>query len=943
MAEETLYLVDGSGYIYRAFYAVQPLSNSAGLPTNALFGFSRMITKLLRDVSAKYIAVAFDSKDPTFRHLKYDNYKANRRECPPELVKQMPYFRELTSAYGIKVLEQSGIEADDILATIALKNSSLPVTIVSGDKDLCQMVDDRVTVWDAMRDIRYNAAAVEAKFGVKPTQIVDYLALTGDTSDNVPGIAGVGPKTAAQLLNTFGSIAGIYSDLSAVSNLKGLRGASRIKELLEAGQEKLKLSQWLVTLLTEVEEFSSISPEEFLWHGPKENELRELLKILEFRSALLSAPDEGNEETKSKVKKSSVEEFSLTPVSTQSVTKPKQPKTSSAPKQDDLFPEIKKPVVIRDYQLVNKDNITELITALEHSEIFAFDTETDSLNPFDAKLVGLSFAVKNSDGELKSYFVPSVKKEDRTYFTWEELKERFDPIFASDKLKLGSNLKYDLAVLRTNGLKVAPPFGDTMLLSYVLNPDLRQHGLKDLSRKLLNEEMVSYTELLKGRGSIFEVPVDELGSYASHDAEATFKIYEKLITKLPAEQRLLYQDIELGVLTVLEEIERTGIKLDRSILKKMSEEFELEIKKLEEKLIQLSGREINLNSPKQLSALLFEEFRLPTAGIKKTTHGFSTDASALERLARAHPFPAQLLEYRELFKLKSTYLDALQKIVRPDTGRIHTSFNQAVAATGRLSSSDPNLQNIPIRNDRGRKIRTAFVADSGFKLICADYSQVELRILAHLASDTQLQTAFASGADIHNRTAELIFQSQYLEADEARKKELRRYAKTINFGVIYGMGASRLADELSISRGEAGEFIKHYFENYSGVRTYFDDLEESAKRLGYVETLFGRRRYLQDIDTSGRDYNYAVRSVLNAPIQGTAADIMKLAMINLDYALKKYYGAARMVLQVHDELLVEVRDDIADEVNEIVVNTMKNAAKLSVPLEVDSRIRLNWS
>ncbi len=922
---ERLYLVDGSGYIYRAFYAVAPLSNSQGLQTNALLGFSRMIVKLLKDVSAKRIAVAFDSKEPTFRHIKYDEYKANRAECPAELVQQMPYFRELTRAYGIHVLEQPGVEADDILATIALNYKDGPVTIVSGDKDLCQLVNDNIVVWDAMRDIKYDAPAVREKFGVGPDQIVDFLAMTGDTSDNVPGIPGVGPKTAAFLLNHYGSIKSIYESIDSVETLKGLRGAVRVSELLKANHEQLELSQWLVTLVKDIEEFIATTVNDLTWNGPDPDLLREILEKLEFKSALSVTS-------------------ALAPTKSSKIAE--KEKISSKATQKDLFSVVETPAVpfkLREFELIVRDNLKTLIDVLESAEEFAFDLETDSLDFLGATIVGLSFAVRTSSSLVRSFYLPCQHKElNKDHLSLSEVKAGLQTFFLSSKVKIGSNIKFDISVLRSSGIRVAKPIRDTMLLSYVSNPDLRQHGLKDLARKVLNEEMVSYDAMMKDRETIFDVPLEELGSYASHDADATLRIHEKLVKKLPESQLELYLKIELPTVWVLEEIERSGIKVDASILQEMSAQFKEELTELEKKLYLLAGREINLNSPKQISGLLFEELQLPTQGIKKTTHGFSTDAGALEKLSKVHEFPAKLLEYRELFKLKTTYLDALPKLIRPSTGRIHTSFNQAVAATGRLSSSDPNLQNIPIRNERGRRIRTAFVAEKGHSLICADYSQVELRILAHLSGDEQLCQAFAEGADIHTRTAELIFADKFSIATQQEQKEYRRYAKTINFGVIYGMGAVRLADELSISRLQAGEFINQYFTTYSGVKMYFEGLEEAAKDLGYVETLFGRRRYLKDVDTSGRDLNYAVRSVLNAPLQGTAADIMKIAMINLNQRFANNDNTARIVLQVHDELIVECISEQADETKKIVVETMRDAAALRIPLEVDARIAANW-
>ncbi len=926
MSSEPLYLVDGSGYIYRAFYAVPPLSNSKGLPTNALTGFSRMLTKLLRDVSAKYIAVAFDLGDKTFRHERYEDYKANRSECPEDLVLQMPYFRSLVSAFGIRVLEKSGVEADDIIGTIATCCTDTPVVIVSGDKDLCQLVDERVTVWDAMRDIRYDPAGVEAKFGVKPGQIIDFLALTGDSSDNVPGVQGVGPKTAVQLLSTFGSVDALLANLPAIEEIKGLRGAKRIRELLSGGSEILALSKELVTLKKDVTPYvDEPSFEAYRYTGPNTEELAAISAELEIRNLfglenrdtpapfVLTSPDDKPPAEK-KVAKKAVE--------------PQQT-------QPDLFAH---KLLNKKFHLVTEESIGAMYDVLSRADSFAFDTETDSIDRLNAKILGASFSVC----EEEAYFIPFALQYAQN-LSFEDHRERLQKLFADhSKRKLASNLKFDLAMLRTHGIEIVPPFGDTMLASYVLNPDYRQHGLKDLARRFLGEEMTTYEQLVKDRESLAEVPAEEIVQYAAHDAEAAFRVHAAVSAKFTPGQRWVYENIEVPLVPVLEDMERFGIRLDLGVLQSLSAEFDGEIKILEKDLIALAGREINLNSPKQLGQLLFEELKLPTAGIKKTTHGFSTDASALERLSKAHPLPAKLLEYRELFKLKSTYVDALKDLIRPETGRVHTCFNQAIAATGRLSSSDPNLQNIPIRNERGRRLRTAFVADDGWSLISADYSQIELRILAHLSSDAELSAAFLSQGDIHTKTAQLIFSAEYGSADDGRRKELRRYAKTINFGIIYGMGAQRLAQELGISRNEASEFIEKYFHTYSGVRSYFEQLEEITPSLGYVETLYGRRRYLRDIDTSGRDPRFAMRAALNAPIQGTAADIMKLAMLRLHEVMKPMSDRARLVLQVHDELIVEARTEHAEEIRKIVVEQMSGAAALQVPLVVDSRISSAW-
>jgi DNA polymerase-1 len=881
VSEETLYLVDGSGYIYRAFYAVAPLSNSKGLPTNALFGFRRMLEKLLKDVSARHIAVAFDRGEPTFRHEKYEAYKANRLECPEDLVAQMPYFRELVDAFGIEVLEQPGVEADDIIGTIASVKTGQQVVIVSGDKDLCQLVSDRVTVWDAMRDIRYDPSGVVDKFGVAPEQIVDYLAIVGDTSDNVPGVSGVGPKTAVALLKHFGSIETMLMRTAEIESIPGLRGAKRVRELIEGGRGQLPLSRELVSLKLDVHPYTD-NAKSYEWKGPDRNKLTELFQELEFKEPQLERLAAGNG-----VKSDRSESYRLA--------------TDS----------------------------TELIAELESCSEFSFDTETDSLDRLTAVPHGISFATRPGSG----WYVVLGDCD-------EELKGKLAG-FLSDpaKTKIASNLKFDLSVLKNVGIPVSPPVGDTMLASYILNPDHRQHGLKELSRRLLSEEVSSFEETFGKGGSISDAPIEKLAAYGAKDADLALRVHQALLAKLPEESKKLYHEIELPLVFVLEEIERTGIRVDEDKLSELGAGFQSELLILERELTELAGREINFNSPKQLAELLFNELKLPTNGIKKTSHGFSTDASALEILAKHHPLPAKLLEYREIFKLNSTYIESLKSLINPRTGRVHTSFNQAVAATGRLSSSEPNLQNIPIRNERGRRIREAFVAADGEKLICADYSQIELRILAHLSGDEALCRAFREGRDIHTATAELLFPKEYEAGSESQRKELRRFAKTINFGVIYGMGAQRLSGELGISRSEADRFISNYFSTYSGVADYFKSLEEQAEREGYVQTLYGRRRYIKDINTTGRDPRYAVRSALNAPIQGTAADIMKIAMINLH---RELIPGARIVLQVHDELIVECRADLSEEVREQVERVMTRAVDLRVPLAVEGRVSDSW-
>lgn len=902
-----LHLVDGSGYIFRAFYAVAPLSTQQGMPTNALYGFTRMLQKLLRDVQATHVAVAFDTAAPTFRHELYAEYKANRRECPAELVPQLPFFRKIVEALGIQSLEKAGVEADDIIATLttALQRDDTKIVIVSGDKDLTQLVNERVEVWDAMRDIHFTPSTVRDKFGVPPEQIVDYLTLVGDTSDNVPGAKGIGPKTAKLLLERFSSLEELLQDTAAIEEIKGLRGAASVRKTLESSGEMLRLSRKLVELDHQVDPYRqvqdiaefTIRPVDPAVAGPLFHEL-EFPRILE--SLSLAAP-------------------------------------IAAPSQR---------YATKNFRTVRSaEELTALAAELSKVSEFAFDTETTSLDVLGCELVGISISWKPNE----AYYLPIACGESREgYHELTEVVRVLNPIFADESIKkIGLNLKFDLNVLTTHGFTVRGVAFDGMLASYVLSPDKREHGLKALAKCHLNVDMVTYEELLGDAEAITDVELERLSHYACHDAEASWCLREaldKLIGPAApdggASLRRIFEEIEVPLIPVLAAMERAGIKTDVHFLSQLGDEFAAELQTLEARIHELAGGEFNLNSPKQLSEVLFDRLGLPTAGLRRTQSGFSTDASVLARFADKHEIVRNILEYREIFKLKSTYVEALIRLTRPDTGRVHTSFNQAIAATGRLSSSEPNLQNIPIRNPRGRRIRQAFIAEDGYSLISADYSQIELRILAHLADDPNLIDAFRRGEDIHLSTARDIFGDIALSGTD--RDRLRRIAKTINFGIIYGMSAFRLAGELEVPRRQAQEYIDNYFAKYAGVQRYFDRLAEESQRLGYVATMFGRRRYLKDIDTTGRDAGYAGRSLLNAPIQGTAAEIIKLAMIRLYDELEQFGDSARIVLQVHDELVVEARQSVLESVRAAVARAMEGAVELSVPLKADIRVGRSW-
>ena len=901
--KEKFYIIDGSGYIFRAYYGVQqPLSTKAGLPTNALYGFTKMFLGLLDKVviagnEPPTIVVIFDAARKNFRHEIYPEYKANRAECPEDLVPQMPYFRTVASALGFPVLEKVGFEADDLIATLVskMKSEDKDVVIVSADKDLTQLVEDGVTMWDPMRDKVFDDKEVFAHFGVKPSQIGDYLSIVGDASDNIPGAKGVGPKTVAQLFQEFSDLDDLLSNLDKVSTLSGLRGAKGVQAKLESNIDLIRLSRTLVALDHNVELDSlTLQNIDSKWSGYRDEELKALISDLEFESLF--------------------KKFSL--------------------KEN---PAKAKEVEQRDYKVINLEELRKLLSSSSGISEIAFDTETDSLDPLVARLMGISFSWESEKG----YYLPlNENNMDRAF-----LSEALEPIFKNSSiLKFGSNLKFDLRILKTAGIEVKGPFFDTMVAAQILTPGTRENGLKSLALKHLNERMVTFEEMISDSESIHSVPLERLGHYAAHDADASLRIGRIFNSQLKDDQfksqEKLFFDVEMPVLPVLAKMEQVGIKINEGLLSDLEVEFSTEAERLNAEIMQQAGEDFNLNSPKQLSVVLFEKLGLPVNGVKKGQSGYSTDAGVLQRLQGTHPIIENILEYREVHKLLTTYIQGLKKLVHPKTGRIHTSFNQAITATGRLSSTDPNLQNIPIRSERGRRIRELFVAKEGSKLIIADYSQVELRVLAHLSKDENLIEAFRSGEDIHLRTARELFGEQKALGDEA--SSYRRVAKTINFGIIYGMGPFRLAGDLGVSRREAQDFIDAYFNRYPKVKVYFDSLEVDGAQKGYVETLFGRRRYLEEVSGKGRDKGYAVRSMMNAPIQGSAAEIVKLAMINIDREIQKSPNQLELLLQVHDELICEVKEEFAQIWADQIKASMEGVLDLLVPLKADVIVGNNW-
>lgn len=905
-----VYLVDGSGYIFRAFYAVQPLTTKEGFPTNALLGYSRMLIKLLGAADSEHVAVVFDAGRETFRNALYPLYKANRTEAPPELALQFPFFREISSALGLQILEQKGYEADDIIATLAtrLAASGHEVVIVSGDKDLMQLVGDKVSIWDTMKDKRIGAAEVKEKFGVPPHQVVEVLGLTGDSSDNIPGLKGVGEKTAAQLIELFGSVEGVLANVEEIKNDARIRNRKKIAEQIELDGVQLRLSRKLVEVDRSTP-FQVFSGNNFVDAGA--------LTDTELVEALLRRPPNGQklDELAGRLEFTSVfKDFKSARISTADIESPYK------------------------YETVTRAAFPQWLELFLQQREYAVDLETTSLNFHEAKVVGLAFAWSDEGG----YYIPVGHLENpETQMSFREVIEAIGSSLRDSAIgKIGQNLKYDQEVFTQQGVELEGISFDTMIAAYLINPDRRSINLGSLAHDFLGLGVSEYVDVVGELENFSHVGIAAATRYAAEDAHIAWMLRGVLAPKLKElSLEKVFYEIEVPLVSVLARLERRGIALDVEFLKKLSEEYELELVRIRHELYELAGTEFNINSPKQLSEILFDKLGLSAKGLKRTKTGTSTDSSVLEQLSSVHPLPAKILEYRLLFKLKSTYIDALPLQVAPQTGRVHTRFNQAGTATGRLSSSDPNLQNIPIQSREGRRIREAFVAPIGRTLISADYSQIELRILAHLSGDKALCHAFNSGEDVHAATArEILSIPPMLPVSP----EQRRMGKTINFGLVYGMSGFRLGKELGIPVGVANQYIENYFKRYAGVRDLFRRYEEEAVSQGYVTTMFGRRRYVSDLDMSGRDKGFAMRVAINAPIQGSAADIIKLAMIALEERLRKTPRDVRMLLQIHDELVFECADECADEAVEMIRTEMEQVVKCQVPLRVDIGRGRTW-
>ena len=884
----TLYLIDGSAYIYRAYHAVRGLSNSSGLPTNATFGFTRMLIKLMADRSPSHVAMFFDAKGPTFRHERYAEYKANRPPMPDDLVSQLPWIHKVTEAFNIPVFEMQGYEADDLIGTLArqAEENGFRVVMVTGDKDFMQLVTDGCTIWDPMKDKIIDPPFIEESFDLSPRQMIDVMGLSGDTADNIPGVPGVGQKTAVKLIHTFGSMDEVYAGIDSIT-------AKKQREKLIANKEQALLSRELVTI-------DRHAPIEFnvnqlKTQGPDEKALGRLFAKLEFRQLQ--------------------QEYAR-----------------------------KDKSVERDYQVImDEKGIEELVQRLENAKRFAFDTETTSQDPMQARLVGLSFSV--NPGQACYIPVGHNYLGAPDQLPLKAVLERLQPILADSKIeKIGQNIKYDWMVLRRHGADLNGVTFDTMIASYLLNPGKRAHGLDQIALDYLGHKNITYEEVAgKGKNAVTfdQVMVEKAVPYACEDADITLSACE-VFRPLLEENALtdLMKDVEMPLVPVLLEMEMAGVCVDRDKLHDLSKSFSGQLNQLEEEIHHMAGEPFNINSSQQLGHILFEKMKLPVQKKTKKKTGYSTDVEVLTILARKHELPALVLRHRSLAKLKSTYADALLELIHPETGRIHTSFNQTVAATGRLSSSDPNLQNIPIRTEEGREIRKAFIPREGWQFLSADYSQIELRILAHCSEDPILIQSFQEDEDIHSRTAAEVFQV----FPEMITDELRRQAKAINFGIIYGMSAYGLAKDLDISNKMAQTYIDHYFARYQGVKAFIDQTIETARETRRTSTLLGRIRQLPDIASSNRNVRqFAERTAINTPIQGSAADLIKLAMINVSKALHEKKMSTTMLLSVHDEMVFEVPPEELDEAKILVREQMEGVWDLAVPLKVNMACGLNWA
>lgn len=925
IAPNPLVLVDGSSYLYRAFHAFPPLTNSAGEPTGAMYGVLNMLKSLISQVQPSHIAVVFDAKGKTFRDEMFEQYKSHRPPMPDDLRKQIQPLHDIIRALGIPLLVIEGVEADDVIGTLAVAASKAnqKVLISTGDKDMAQLVDDNIMLINTMNNTLLDRDAVIEKYGIPPELIIDYLALMGDSADNIPGVAGVGEKTALGLLQGIGSMAEIYANLDKVAELP-IRGAKKLGDKLLAEKEMADLSYRLATIKTDVA--LDITPEQLTLGASNNDQLTEYFGRYEFKRWLNEVMNGADSITNNSEQPTKINHYQATPALAQD-------------NSDETLPTIQ--IDRTRYEtLLTEADLNRWVDKLKQAKLFALDTETDNLDYMAANLVGISFALENGEAAylpLQLDYLGAPKTLEKT-----TALALLKPVLENPAIqKVGQNFKYDLTIFARNGIDVQGVAFDTMLESYVLNSTGR-HNMDDLAKRYLGHQTISFEEIAgKGKNQLTfnQIPLEQAAEYAAEDADVTMKLQQVLWEKLSKEPSLekLFKEMELPLLGVLSRMERRGVLIDSDALFLQSNEIANRLSELEEQAYVLAGQPFNLASTKQLQEILFDKLGLPV--IQKTPKGApSTNEEVLEELAFSHELPKVLVEHRGLSKLKSTYTDKLPQMVNPQTGRVHTSYHQAVTATGRLSSSDPNLQNIPIRNEEGRRIRQAFIAREGFTVVAADYSQIELRIMAHLSQDQGLINAFTQGKDIHRSTAAEIFG---VALDEVTSEQ-RRNAKAINFGLIYGMSAFGLSRQLGIGRADAQSYMDLYFKRYPGVQTFMHDIREKAKAQGYVETLFGRRLYLPDINSSNAMRRKgAERVAINAPMQGTAADIIKRAMIQLDQKLQNDPDIA-MIMQVHDELVFEVRSEKVEFYSELIKTQMESAADLVVPLIVEVGQGTNW-
>ncbi len=881
-------LVDGSSFLYRAYHAMPTLTNSKGAHTGAIYGVVNMLRRLIKEAQPECMAVVFDAKGKTFRDDWYAEYKANRPPMPADLRAQIEPLHAIIQALGIPIIVESGVEADDVIGTLVsqVEGWNTPTWIVSGDKDLAQLVNDQVLLYDTMKEEKYGPQEVENKFGVKPSQLVDFLTLVGDAVDNIPGVPKVGPKTAAKWLNMYGDLSSI---LDSADEIKG-----QVGNQLRQSREQLPLSKKLVTIVRDLD--LPVEVNQLHIGEPNEQELKQLYQELEFKSWLKELLD-------------------------------KEPQPAREPKYEIVFTE---------------SQLNQWIDRLSQAKLFAFDTETTSLNYMQAELVGVSFAVETGSAA----YVPLAHDYESAppQLSREDVLKVLKPLLESDvHAKVGQNLKYDMNVLANHDVHLKGVEFDTMLESYVLDSTVTRHDMDSLALKYLGHNCIHFEDIAgkgKNQSTFNQIQIEQAGPYAAEDADITLQLHQVLWPKLTQQSALqqIFVEIEMPLLAILSRMERNGVLLDADKLHQQSKELSKELEQLEQRAFDEAGTTFNLNSPKQIQEILYTQLELPV--LAKTPKGQpSTAEPVLQELAQDYLLPELILHYRSLSKLKSTYTDKLPELIVRETGRVHTSYHQAVASTGRLSSSDPNLQNIPIRTEAGRRIRQAFIAAEGYQFVAADYSQIELRIMAHLSKDPMLLEAFSLNLDIHRATAAEVFATDLHDVSG----EQRRRAKAINFGLIYGMSAFGLAKQIKVSRAEAQKYIDVYFERYPGVHRYMEETVTRAKEEGFVETIFGRRLYLPEINSrNAQRRQYAERTAINAPMQGSAADIIKKAMITSDEIIKKDKYDAKMILQVHDELVFEVKNSHQEQLKKNIKDCMEHAVQLDVPLVVNIGIGSNW-